>query len=172
MNATTRALNHELFAEGSLPPAKHKKAKRQMVARTRNGGTWTEAMFWGRIRGALRKTFAAWVPMQQAMKNARRPSQRADRPLLKWEYLCASCQCWFPLKEEGPEGSKLVQCDHITPAGSLRNFDDLPNWIAKLTDEDPKHFQCLCIACHQVKTNAEREARQTDKIGEGGFGNL
>jgi len=133
-----------------------KKPKRQMVPRTRNGGTMTESEFWGRIRSALRKTFAAWKPMAEAMKRARRPSQRADRPLLKWEYCCAICKAWFPLKEEGPEGEKLVQVDHIKPAGSLRSFDDLPGWIARLTEEDPACFQVLCKACHQQKTNAER----------------
>lgn len=127
-----------------------------MVPRTRNGGTWTEAQFFGRIRGALRKTFAAWVPMNVAMKAARRPSQRTDRPLLKWEYQCAVCKAWFPLKEEGPEGEKLIQVDHITQAGSLRRLEDLPGWVERLTEENPANFQILCIPCHQEKTNAER----------------
>lgn len=133
------------------------KPKTMRVPRTRNGGTMTESQFWGRIRGALRKTFAAWVPMQIAMKAARRPSQRADRPLLKWEYRCALCGAWFPLKEEGADGEKLIQVDHITPAGSLRSFDDLPGWIARLTEEDPVKFQIVCRPCHQTKTNAERK---------------
>lgn len=132
------------------------KPRRQMVPRTRNGGTWTESQFFGRIRGALRKTFAAWVPMAEALKRARRPSQRVDRPLLKWEYQCAACAGWFPMKEEGAEGKKLVQVDHITGAGSLRTFGDLPGWVARLTEENPAAYQVLCLPCHQAKTNAER----------------
>lgn len=132
------------------------KPRRQMVPRTRNGGTWTESQFFSRIRGALRKTFAAWVPMATAMKSARRPSQRADRPLLKWEYQCAACKRWFPLKDPGAEGQKLIQVDHIARAGSLRTLDDLPGWVARLTEENPAAFQVLCVGCHQEKTNAER----------------
>lgn len=134
-----------------------KKPKNPKVARTRNGGTWTEAAFFGRIRGALRKTFAAWVPMKQALIASRRPSQRTDRPMLKFEYECASCHQWFALKEEGPEGKKLVQVDHKLRAGSLRSYEDLPGWIARLTDEDPNAYQIVCIPCHQLKTNEERD---------------
>lgn len=126
------------------------------VARTRNGGTWTESAFFGRIRGALRKTFAAWIPMKKALIAARRPSQRADRPLLKFEYQCAICYQWFPLKGEGPEGKKLVQVDHKLRAGSLRSYDDIQGWVTRLTDEDPNAFQVLCVECHQSKTNEER----------------
>ncbi len=158
MNATTRALNPELPLTGEPKPVKAK-GRRQMVARTRNGGTWTESEYWTRICNALRKTFAAWKPMQEALKAARRPSQRADRPLLKFEYRCAHCGAWFPLKEAGSEGKKLVHVDHITPAGRMRSFDDLPGWIARLTEEDPAKYQVLCVAHHIEKTNAEREAR-------------
>lgn len=133
--------------------------KAPRVARTRNGETWTEAQFWGRIRGALRKTFAAWVPAKRALIAARRPSQRTDRPLLKFEYQCALCREWFALKEEGAEGKKLVQVDHITPAGSLRNYDDLPGWIARLTEEDSRKFQVVCLPCHAGKTAQDAAAR-------------
>lgn len=135
-----------------------------MVARTRNGGTWTESQYWTRICTALRKTFAAWVPMTQALKAARRPANRPDRPLLKWEYRCAKCENWFPLKEEGAKGERLIHVDHITPAGKMRSFEQLPGWIARLTEEDPAKYQILCRACHQAKTNAERgiEAKQAE----------
>lgn len=137
--------------------------KRHMVGRTRNGGTWTEAQFWGRIRGALRKTFAAWVPMKAALNASRRASQRADRPLLKFEYQCAICKNWFALKSAGKEGKQNVHVDHKVPAGSLRNFEDLPGWIARLTDEDPSAYQVVCIECHQEKTNTERDIRSATK---------
>lgn len=140
-----------------MPTTSKTPGKRVLVPRTRNGATWTEAQFWGRIRGALRKTFAAWVPMKQALIAARRPSQRTDRPLLKFEYQCAACQRWFPLKEEGADGEKLVQVDHKNPAGRLRNYDDLTGWITRLTDENPASYQVMCVECHQVKTNRERD---------------
>ena len=135
-------------------------ARRILVQRTRNGGTWTEAQFWGRIRGALRKTFAAWIPMKRALIASRRECHRIDRPLLKFEYQCALCKEWFPLKEEGPEGKKLVQVDHKNRAGSLRSYEDLTGWVTRLTDEDPNAFQVLCIPCHQGKTQQERAEKE------------
>ena len=131
-------------------------AKRILVQRPRNGGTWIEAQFCGRIRGALRKTFAAWIPMKRALIASRRACHRPDRPLLKFEYQCAACQKWFPLKEEGPEGKKLVQIDHKTGAGSLRSYDDIGPWVKRLTEEDPNAYQVLCLPCHQEKTNTDR----------------
>lgn len=171
LSESTRRLNPGLFppvvaesAPTALPTPQNapkcvetgKAGKRQRVERTRNGGTWTESAYWGRIRGALRKTFAAWVPMNVALKAARRPSQRTDRPLLKWEYQCAKCRAWFPLKEEGAEGEKLIQVDHVNPVGSLKKLEDLPGWVARLTEENPECYRILCVPCHQLKTNAER----------------
>lgn len=119
-----------------------------MVEKPRNGGTWTEAAYWGRVRGALRKTFAAWVPMREAMKAARReytgPNKRQ-----KWEYLCAECLEWW-------KGSE-VQVDHIEPCGSLKCSDDLAWWLERLTPEDPAAFQVLCKPCHKQKTQRERK---------------
>ena len=135
------------------------KAKAMRAERTRNGGTWTEAAYWGRIRGALRKTFAAWIPMKIALNNSRRTCKRADRPLLKYEYQCAICREWFALKEEGKGGKKLVQVDHKNPAGSLKCMDDLAEWITRLTDEDPNAYQVVCLPCHQGKTNSERKTK-------------
>lgn len=134
--------------------------KRQLVPRTRNGGTWTEAAYWSRVANALRKAFAAWVPMREALKSARRASQRTDRPLLKYEYQCVFCKAWFPLNDEGPDGKKLVQVDHKIAAGSLRTYDAIGPWLQRLTDENPAMYQIVCKPCHQEKTNVENAARR------------
>jgi hypothetical protein len=118
------------------------------VARTRNGGKLTEAAYWGKVRSALRKTFAAWEPANQAMKNARidyvGPNKRQ-----KFEVMCARCQHYFPMKE--------IQKDHVEPVGSLKCIEDLPGFLQRLTPEDPAAFQMLCEHCHQAKTNRARK---------------
>lgn len=123
------------------------------VARTRNGGTWTEAQYWARVRGALRRAFAAWKPAQYAMTASRRPSQ-SENKRQKWEYQCARCLEWC-------KGSD-VRRDHIEPCGSLRNLDDLAGWLDRLTPESSDAFQVLCEECHQLKTNEERKRGQSE----------
>ena len=119
------------------------------VERTRNGGKLTEAAYWGKVRSALRKAFAAWEPANQAMKNARRPYTGPNKRQ-KFEVQCAGCGEWFPMKE--------VQKDHIEPVGSLKSLEDLPAFLQRLTPEDPAAFQMLCESCHQEKTNAKKKA--------------
>jgi len=123
----------------------------KQVARTRNGGTMTEAQYHSKIMGALRKAFAWWKPMQDAKKLCRRPSQSSNKRL-KFEYQCAACQNWFPEAE--------TRIDHIVSCGTLRHVDDVAQYIKNLTSEDPAGYQILCTCCHQIKTNAENDARR------------
>jgi hypothetical protein len=102
--------------------------------RTRNGGAWTEAHYWGRLRSALRQTFRWWGPAKQALQAAKHG--RA--------YRCARCLRLHPRKE--------IEIDHRVPCGSLRCLEDLPGFVARLTPEDPAAFQILCKPCHAGKT--------------------
>lgn len=110
----------------------------QRIPRTRNGGRWTEAQYWGRLRSALRQTFRWWEPGKQAMAAAK----------VGKRYRCAACDGLFLRKQ--------VQIDHIVPCGSLRCLADVGPFLARLTPEDPRAYQVLCESCHQRKTNAER----------------
>ena len=56
--------------------------------------------------------------------------------------------------------NKEVEVDHIVPAGSLKTFDDLPEFVERMFCE-ADGFQVLCKPCHQLKTNAERAARKS-----------
>ena len=122
------------------------------VVRTRNGGKLTEAEYWGKVRSALRKTFAAWEPANQAMKNARRPYHGSNKRQ-KFEVQCADCEQWFAMK--------LIHKDHIAPVGSLRCADDLAGFLDRLTPESPSAFQMMCETCHQDKTNKDRRRSST-----------
>ena len=125
------------------------KKKRQLVPRTRNAATLTEAAYWGKVRSALRNAFRYWKPMEEAKKASRRRSRTRGRAV--YEYQCAECKDWFSDKE--------IQKDHIIPAGSLKSGDDLKGFLERLTPEEG--FQMLCkTKCHQAKTNAERQSKR------------
>lgn len=112
---------------------------KQRVARTRNGGAWSEARFWSHLRSSLRLAFRWWKPAMTALKRAK----------VGKLYLCAGCGKLFPRKQ--------VQVDHTVAAGALSRPEDIAGFLARLTPEDPDAFKVLCRArCHQAKTNAER----------------
>ena len=136
-----------------------KKVANPRVPRTRNGGTWTEAEYWTRVRSALRKAFADWKPAKDAIRAATRPNTRREtHPRRQIEAVCESCHEPFWLEE--------VQADHVVPCGSLRSADDLAGFLARLTPENVDAFQCVCKACHNEKTQleaAERRAARKEK---------
>jgi 5-methylcytosine-specific restriction endonuclease McrA len=113
------------------------------------GGVWTSARYWSFIRSALRKAWMRYPVKQQALKAARRNSQ-SDNRRLKYEYQCNACKGWFEGKE--------VQVDHIKPAGSLRDYKDLPMFVERLFCE-PDNLQVLCKPCHLIKSKQERKKK-------------
>jgi hypothetical protein len=126
-----------------------KKVKKQLVPRTRNGGTETESGHLGKIRAALRKiTMYSWIPIRQAKENARRKYVGASKKQ-KWEYQCAHCKTWHM--------EKNIECDHIVEAGTLKSYADLPAFCERLFCEDVNNYQMLCHDCHVIKTNKNRE---------------
>ena len=49
------------------------------------------------------------------------------------------------------------------PAGTLRTFDDLPAFCAKLFCSEDE-LQVLCKACHDEKTKQEREDKKNEEL--------
>jgi 5-methylcytosine-specific restriction endonuclease McrA len=109
--------------------------------KTRCGGLWTEARYFGFIRSALRQASKRYPVRGQVLKEARRPSKLKDKRT-KWEYKCARCKKWFK--------SKDIQVDHIKPCGSLKTYKDLPKFVETLFCEID-NLQVLCKPCHKVK---------------------
>ena len=128
----------------------NKKKEKVIIPKPRNNGTMTESAFWSFIRSSLRKASMYWKPLQQCKLEARRPSKNSNKRQ-KWEYQCAECTKWFKGEE--------IQVDHIIDAGSLKSADDLKGFIERCFVE-AGGYQVLCKACHQIKTNAAREANK------------
>lgn len=123
-----------------------KKATRTKLARERNAGTMTNAMFWSFIRSALRNKSRWWKPITQCRMNSRR-AYKGTNKRQKFEYQCNKCKNWFPDKE--------IAVDHKIPVGSLNSGDDLKGFVERLFCE-VEDLQCLCNDCHDVKTKLEK----------------
>lgn len=134
-------------------PKKMRGNKTHRVPRTRAGGEWTEAQFWGFIRSGLRGMSRRWPPLVRlALELVKRKSQSKNKRL-KWEYQCGECSNWFSRKE--------VQVDHIEPCGSLRTFEDIGGFVERLFCET-SGLRVLCNACHAHRTQTCRVAKEDE----------
>jgi hypothetical protein len=115
------------------------------VEKTRNGGQWTEARYFGFIRSSLRAAFMRWGPKSAAKTLAREYTDDGVR------YRCAECDDLYTNAD--------TQVDHIKPCGSLRSYADLPGFVQRMFCE-VDGFQVLCKDCHQIKTNQEKASRK------------
>jgi len=123
--------------------------KKSRVVKSRGAGTLTEAAFWSMIRSALRNKSRFWAPIKLCKELVRRKYVGPKR-MQKWEYQCKTCKGWF--------AEKNVNVDHITPAGQLRNANDLPKFVETLFCE-VDNLQVLCSGCHDIKTKHEKNSK-------------
>lgn len=114
---------------------------------------WSEAKFFSFLRSGLRAKWSRWPSKYEVLAAAKRP-YTGENKRQKFEYQCNSCKNYVPQKE--------ISVDHIIPAGTLRTFEDLPEFCRRLF-VGPDKLQCLCDACHAVKTAEERRASKTNK---------
>lgn len=123
------------------------KKTKPRVVKTRNAGTMSESAFWSFIRSGLRQKSRWWKPITQCKLEAKRPYKGTNKRQ-KFEYQCNECKNWYQ--------EKLINVDHILPAGSLNCAADLPAFVERLFCETD-NLQVLCEACHNVKTQNERK---------------
>lgn len=111
------------------------------MPRTRNGGTQTNAEHMGKIRSALRHLSRFWKPIENVRKSVKVGKGKNAK------YFCQMC-------------NKLVdkvEIDHITPAGSLKSYSDLPEFCERLFVEDTTLLRALCNDCHtQITQNGRK----------------
>jgi 5-methylcytosine-specific restriction endonuclease McrA len=123
------------------------KPRKGAAPKTRNSGTMTESAFWSFIRSALRQKSRWWKPIAECKANAKRVYKGPNKRQ-KFEYQCNHCSKWFP--------DKQINVDHIVPAGTLRNANDLPAFVERLFVE-AEGLQVLCQGCHNIKTQNEKQ---------------
>lgn len=128
-----------------------RKVTKPRVPRTHAGGKWTKARYFAFIRSALRRASTKYPVKWDVLGEARRDKPKGKAGRHRIEYQCAECKQW----EEG----KNVAVDHIKPAGSLNDYEDLPEFVATLFCE-PDNLQVLCNPCHTIKTNYETAERK------------
>jgi 5-methylcytosine-specific restriction endonuclease McrA len=128
---------------------KKKAARKNAAPKTRNAGTMTDSAFWGFIRSSLRQKSRWWKPIGQAKEAAKR-KYKGPNKRQKWEYLCNVCNKYYPNTE--------INVDHIIPAGTLRNAQDLPGFVERLFCEI-NNLQVLCNVCHNKKTQDEKSKK-------------
>lgn len=125
---------------------------KQRVARTRNGGRWTEARYKGFIVSALRNASVRWGPKSDCIRAAYIRdgiNPRTGRQCKLHE--CARCGGEFPKKD--------MRADHVSPVvDPVEGFQDWDTFIERLFVEQAG-FQAVCVECHKEKTAAERLIR-------------
>lgn len=124
-----------------------KKVVKSRVEKLRNDGTMSESAFWSMIRSMLRSKTRYWKPIAKCKKESRRVYKGVNKRQ-KYEYQCNICKQWYP--------EKVIAVDHIIPAGSLKSYSDLPDFVKRLFCE-VDGLQTLCKTCHDLKTKKERE---------------
>lgn len=123
-----------------------RRPKTSRVPRTRAGGTWTEAGYFGFLRSGLRQLSRRWPPIANTLRGNRRPYTGPNKRQ-KWEYLCTACGHWFSAKE--------VSVDHVTPCGRLSSMDDVRTFVERLFCESDG-LRVVCNECHDAITKGSR----------------
>lgn len=121
---------------------------KRITEKPRNGGTMTESGFWSFIRSALRQKSRWWIPIR-TVKNAAKRDYKGSNKRQKFEYLCSSCNKWFP--------DKMVQVHHKVECGSLKSAEDLPGFVTRLFSENLDDYACVCKPCHKLEHKKEKE---------------
>ena len=110
---------------------------------------WTKSRYFSFIRSGLRRMWTRYPVKYRVLEKARRKYSGEDKRT-KWEYVCSNCNNWYKSKE--------VQVDHIKPAGSLKEYSDLPEFVSNLFCGE-ENLQVLCKPCHAEKTKEERKKK-------------
>lgn len=116
----------------------------------------TKAKYFSFIRSNLRSMWKGYrlkTEFTQARRFAKvigtlKTGPKAGQPKTQWYAECDQCRCETPCTN--------MQVDHITPAGSLKEYSDASGFIERMLCST-KGMQYLCIPCHQVITHAEKK---------------
>lgn len=121
-----------------------------------NNNQWTKSRFNSFIKSALRAASSRWPPKYAAMNKAFSGTKvNVKTTRLAKHYKCAGCGGEFPAKD--------IQIDHIYPViDPLKGFTTWDEVVIRMFCE-VEGFQALCIPCHKIKTNAEKQITKERK---------
>lgn len=123
-----------------------RKAKTNRVPRTRAGGEWTEAAFWGFLRSGLRQMSRRWPPIVRQIFTGRRRKSQSENKRLKWEFQCEKCSQWF--------AQKNIEVDHREQCGQLKSFADVSVFVERLFCE-VDGLRIYCSGCNQKRKKGD-----------------
>jgi len=87
-------------------------------------------------------------PVKYTVLSANRRKYTGKDKRIKWTYVCTVCKT----ERQGKE----IEVDHITPAGSLKCYNDLPGFVERLfCSEDD--LRVVCKLCHREITAKEKK---------------
>lgn len=124
-----------------------------MAKREKPSGTfkhwplWSNSQFWGFIRSGLRAKWSRYPVKFEVLNESKRKA--LENPRAKWEYQCDVCKKWHIQKN--------VEVDHIIPCGTLRSYEDLPQFVERLFC-GKEHLRTVCKPCHKAITKEEKDA--------------
>ena len=109
----------------------------------------TQPAFYSWMRSGLRRV---WT--RHPAKNLLAKKLRKRKPLGKkgqniWALQCTMCHKWLPQNK--------IQMDHIHPAGTFKNEEDIQAFVTNLLIVTPEDLQPLCKPCHALVSLSERK---------------
>lgn len=122
----------------------------------KNYPAWTHSRFFSFIRSALRAAWTRYPPKYQVLDLASRPYVGPDKRQKK-EFQCALCKGWHKRSN--------VEVDHMIPAGSLKDYTDLPAFVERLFTS-VNLLRVLCKPCHKVVTQEEKNKNKENQLND------
>jgi hypothetical protein len=123
-----------------------------VVSRTINGGSWTQARFNSFVKSALRSASQRWPPRYSVLKKAMIGVK--VNPLTgrnAQHFMCSSCKGTFT--------SKNVEVNHIDPVVPVSGFDSWDGVVERLFCEE-SGLEVVCKPCHKTITKDENASRK------------
>lgn len=108
------------------------------------------------VRGSIRRAFARSPAVIEALNSGRKEItvyKKNGEPAARKgvRYQCQTCQGWFKRTE--------IQLDHIIPViDPETGFDGWDKFVERI-DVPASGLRRICLSCHRIKTNHERNLR-------------
>ena len=111
------------------------------------GSIWkTKAAYFSWVRGQIRRSLWGRNPIKNYVKRlAAKPAPPGSRAKKVIE-------CEFCHKDHA---QSKIEVDHVVPAGSCRDWDDLGPFLRRMLDPSGG-YRLLCKPCHKTHTYAEK----------------